>query len=659
MLALVTGLAFALSACSASDDAGSGATAYETEDGGIVLEDDATVSVDMGEEAGSASYAPSYDSSSGASYDYSYSGSGDADYYGPGTVVRDAAAGDAADGDLYENAPVQVAPSPGVVNEAPMLTVPDQEVEYEVPPTATGPERKTLWDILFPWGQLFGDPGEQPPAPDEAEPYYEDETVYEPYPHWGGDEPRYTDEERREAAERYNEIVEASRIYADEDPQATLALKVSTAAYTNTRRYLEDGQLPPADAVRTEELINYFSYDERAEFIDGSPFSIRTEIGPSPFDESKLMAYVRLRTMTVAEEDLPPSNLVFLIDVSGSMDEYNKLPLLQDAFAMLVDTLGEDDKVSIVVYASDTGVVLEGVSGGAKNRLKSAIYELTAGGSTAGEGGIQLAYQVARENYIDGGNNRVILATDGDFNVGISDVGQLEDFISEKRGTGVYLSVLGFGMGNLRDDVMETLAASGNGNHAYIDSLDTAHKVLVNEMSGTLFTVADDVKAQAVFDPEYVKSYRMIGYEHSELADEDFENDAVDAGEVGLGTDVNMLFEIDLTQAGRERAEGVSLFDVRIRYKDPGEGESKEISVRAARTGDYGARNTSDFTFAVAVAKYGDMLRHPELVGRGDFDTLLQMAKAGAGEDVSGERKAFTELVAQFEDVWKSSRYYY
>ncbi|MDR1358614.1 MAG: von Willebrand factor type A domain-containing protein, partial [Coriobacteriales bacterium] len=372
--------------------------------------------------------------------------------------------------------------------------------------------------------------------------------------------------------ERYAEIEETGEQLAADRPEATFSLKVDTASYSNVTRYIEDGMLPPPDAVRTEELMNWFSFDEPLEFSGGSPFALSTEVGPSPFDPDKRLALIRVGTREVDRSDLPPSNLVFLVDVSGSMDSYDKLPLLQDAFALLTETLDRDDRVSIVTYASGTRVALAGARGSDSRAIEDAIFSLTAGGSTAGEQGIQDAYELAEEFFIEGGNNRVILATDGDFNVGISDTGELSRFIAEKRKSEVYLSVLGFGTGNIRDDIMETLAKDGNGNYSYIDSRKTAEKVLVDELGSNLFTVADDVKAQVVFDPETVHSYRLIGYENGMLATEDFDDDRKDAGEIGAGTDVVALFEFK--PVSEDTAAERHLFDVRIRYKEPGESES-------------------------------------------------------------------------------------
>jgi Ca-activated chloride channel family protein len=450
------------------------------------------------------------------------------------------------------------------------------------------------------------------------------------------------------SGERYLAITQGGETAVGEEPAATLSLKVDTASYSIVKRYLSDGMLPPSDAVRTEELINYFSYDEDPVFRDGSPFGVYAEIGPSPFDGEKQMALIRVKTAPVGKEDLPPSNLVFLIDTSGSMNTPDKLPLLQRAFSMLTDTLDADDVVSIVTYANSSGTRASGVPGSEKRFLNDAIYSLEAGGSTAGARGIQTAYDLAEEYFLEGGNNRVILATDGDFNIGISDTGQLSDFIAQKRETGIYLSVLGFGAGNIRDDIMETLAKDGNGNYSYIDSSATAEKVLVKELDANLFTVADDVKAQIIFNPEVVSAYRLIGYENRLLAEEDFDDDQVDAGEIGAGADVVILFELSAVE------DTGKFFDVNIRYKVPGETESKLLSVPVD---DSGIRKsaTTDYKFACAVAVFGDMLRHPDSDG-GDaygqrLTQLAKLAKANCGDDGEGYRADFLAVLRDLGDI--------
>ncbi len=463
--------------------------------------------------------------------------------------------------------------------------------------------------------------------------------------------------------EGYLPIAEGGEKFTEDETLATFSLKVDTAAYTNVKRYIESGSLPPADAVRTEEMINYFSYDAAPIYKEG-PFSFYTEVGPSPFDANKQIAFVRVMTDEVDKSELPASNLVFLIDTSGSMEAYDKLPLLKEAFGLLVETLDGDDRVSIVTYAGSSEVVISGVPGNDKSTILNAINRLTAGGSTAGADGINTAYALAEEYYLRGGNNRVILATDGDFNVGISSVSELEGFISEKRDSGMYLSVLGFGTGNLQDSTMETLAKNGNGNYSYIDSVDTAKKVLVDELGSNLFTVADDVKAQVEFNPANVKSYRLIGYENRMMDSQDFEDDQKDAGEIGAGTDVVVMFEIELQNSGGggtlkygpEAAApqpasgkyGDELFEVRIRYKDPGASDSKEIDlpVTFERFLD---KPSSDFGFACSVAGFGALLRGSEYAGDMTVSDMLVLAEDNLGRDEGGYRREHLRLLEEYE----------
>ncbi|MDR1643042.1 MAG: VWA domain-containing protein [Clostridiales bacterium] len=449
-------------------------------------------------------------------------------------------------------------------------------------------------------------------------------------------------------SEDYLEIVENKQISVLENPMQTFSLKIDTASYRNVARYIRNGFYPSKDAVRVEEMINYFTYDEPLE-ATVSPFAIYAELGPSIFDSGKQLAFIRLKSRSI-DRSGSRSNLTFLIDSSGSMDSPDKLPLLQSSFKLLVDNLTENDVVSIVTYAGSSEVVLDSVSGNQKDTLMNGIDNIFAGGSTAGADGIQTAYSLAAKNFIPNGNNRVILATDGDFNVGISMISELEEFISEKRGTGVYLSVLGFGTGNLKDSTMETLAKNGNGNYSYIDSIDEAQKVLVDELATTLFTVADDVKAQLEFNPAKVKSYRRIGYENRSLANEDFENDAKDAGEIGAGTDVIMLYELELEQSTSSSAltpeapASEELFEVRIRYKNTGEGASQLMSFPVNEDKILGT-NTSDFKFASSVAGFGALLRSSEYLGKVTIDDIANLASSSKGLDSAGYRLEFCDLV--------------
>ena len=453
------------------------------------------------------------------------------------------------------------------------------------------------------------------------------------------------DIEEGTAGETYQEIIENPEIAASEESTITFSLKVDTASYSNVTRYLNTGSLPPKDAVRTEELINYFRYETPLE-PDGAPFAVYTEVGPSPFHSDKQMAFIRVKTPEIDKEGLGPSNLTFLIDTSGSMDSFDKLPLLKSAFSLLVETLGEDDRVFIVTYAGSSAVVLDSCSGADKEQILDAIHSLTASGSTAGADGIRTAYALAQKNFREDGNNRVILATDGDFNVGISDTDQLAEFIAEKRDSGVYLSVLGFGTGNLRDDVMETLAKNGNGNQAYIDSVQTAKKVLVEELGSNLFTVAKDVKAQVVFDPELIKSYRLIGYENRMLSNEDFADDTKDAGEIGAGTDVAALFEIELTEQGKTADNP---FAVHIRYKEPDGDESQLFTKETLDT--MSGENTDDFRFACAVAAFGHLLRGSEYTGEATLESVMQLAEGSLGRDPGGYRQEFLALLNTYKRV--------
>lgn len=466
------------------------------------------------------------------------------------------------------------------------------------------------------------------------------------------------------AGESYLVIDENTEKATDEESMLTFSLKVDTAAYSNVQRYLESGSLPPKDAVRTEELINYFRYDAPMEFNRDDPFALYAEVAPSPFDSTKQIAFVRVKTPEVDKENLPSSNLTFLIDSSGSMNAYDKLPLLKQAFSLLVDTLDEDDRVSIVTYAGSSAVVLDSARGSDKRRILSALDQLDAGGSTAGAEGILTAYRLAEQNYIKNGNNRVILATDGDFNVGPSSNDDLSELVQRKRDNGVYLSILGFGTGNIRDDLMETLSRDGNGNYAYINSVDTAKKVLVEELSSNLFTVADDVKAQVEFNPTAVASYRLIGYENRALQNKDFTDDTKDAGEIGAGTDVVVLFELTLQDgvsgsgmkyqsaapAQTQSSEPFSdeLFEVRIRYKDPGESESK-LMLHPVKKSDIWQTGSSDLQFACAVAEFGQLLRGAETAA--SARDIIRVAEEHAGENKGGYRRDFVELVALYRTL--------
>lgn len=420
-------------------------------------------------------------------------------------------------------------------------------------------------------------------------------------------------------AEEYASVQENRFVLTAEEPLSTFSADVDTASYSNVRRMLRNGQEVYPDAVRIEEMINYFNYNY-PEPTDGAPLSVTTEMSDCPWNTDNQLFLVGLQAEKIDLSGRAPMNLVFLIDVSGSMYDYDKLPLVQKAVSMLAENLNENDRISIVTYAGQESVVLEGVAGNETGTITDAIYSLEAGGSTAGERGILKAYEIAQKHFIAGGNNRVLLATDGDLNVGLSSAEELTELVEEKRESGVYLSVLGFGTGNLKDDRMEALADNGNGNYAYIDSELEARKVLVQEMGGTLYTVAKDVKLQTEFNPEMVESYRLVGYENRLLAAEDFDNDKVDAGEIGSGHNVTALYELVLTDRGRQAVGSIDLADegnekplaelltVSMRYKAPDSDTSqlREYPVYAETL-----RNSSmprNLAFAAAVTEFGMLL---------------------------------------------------
>ena len=463
--------------------------------------------------------------------------------------------------------------------------------------------------------------------------------------------------------EGYDHIVENPFLKVTDNPLSTFSIDVDAASYSNVRRFINDGQLPPAGAVRIEEMINYFSY-KYPQPNDDAPFSINTEMAACPWNDKHQLVLVGLQGKKIETENLPASNLVFLIDVSGSMDEPNKLPLVQSSLKLLVDQLREQDHVALVVYAGNAGLVLPSTSGANKTKIKDAIDKLQAGGSTAGGAGIQLAYKTAKENFAKDGNNRVILCTDGDFNVGLSSDDALETLIEQERKSGVFLTVLGYGMGNYQDSKMQKLADKGNGNHAYIDGINEAKKVLVNEFGGTLFTIAKDVKLQIEFNPAKVKSYRLIGYENRMLAKEDFNNDQKDAGELGSGHTVTALYEItpvgvknDLTDsvdtlryqpAKKVKARndfGNEVMNIKLRYKKPDGDESKLLQYPLSDNAVVLNRTSDNFRFAAAVAEFGMLLRNSEYKGKGNFEMVEQMAKQAIGDDTEGYRKEFVQMV--------------
>ncbi len=439
--------------------------------------------------------------------------------------------------------------------------------------------------------------------------------------------------------ESYATIVENVFQRTLEDATSTFSIDVDTAAYSNVRRFLRDGSLPPADAVRIEELVNYFDYDYPQP--DGEvPFSVHGEVGPCPWAPGHQLVHIGLQGKQIAAAEVPARNLVFLLDVSGSMNDPDKLPLLQRGLGMLVDTLRPQDRVAIVVYAGASGVVLEPTAD--KAEIMAALQRLESGGSTNGGAGIELAYRLAEKSFVAGGINRVVLATDGDFNVGITEQSALVELIEAKRASGVFLSVLGFGSGNLKDSTMEMLADKGNGNYAYIDSLDEARKVLVQEAGSTLVTIAKDVKIQVEFDPARVESYRLVGYENRVLADRDFADDRKDAGEIGAGHGVTALYEVVPTD--RAKADSV-LATVKLRYKQPQADDSRELSTRIAAADVALPQTSDDFRFAAAVAEFGLLLRDSRHKGDASWAQILELARGALGRDAQGHRAEFVGLV--------------
>lgn len=457
--------------------------------------------------------------------------------------------------------------------------------------------------------------------------------------------------------ERYQHQQDNGIQVAAEQPVSTFSIDVDTGAYANVRRFLNDGRLPPQDAVRVEELINYFDYEYATPNSRDTPFRVLTELSAVPWNSQALLMRIGIKGFEVEAKERPAANLVFLIDVSGSMDSPDKLPLLKNAFRLLTDQLTGRDRVSMVVYAGNSGVVLEPTPGNAKHRIQEALARLSAGGSTNGASGIQLAYKLAHDTFVKGGINRVVLATDGDFNVGTVDFEALVDIVERERATGVELTTLGFGTGNYNEQLMERLADAGNGNYAYIDTLSEARKVLVSQLSSTLYTIAKDVKIQVEFNPAEVLEYRLIGYENRMLAREDFNNDKVDAGEIGAGHRVTALYEVvpvgakgrvdSLRYGARpEAAAGKGeLANVRLRYKNPGSDASQllEYPIRKDSVVD---RASADFRFAASVAAFGQLLRGGKYMGDFSYADVTRLASGAMGEDRDGYRKEFVSLVA-------------
>lgn len=461
-------------------------------------------------------------------------------------------------------------------------------------------------------------------------------------------------------AETYKEIKENSFVAVAQQPVTTFSADVDRAAYANVRRIIGYGQIPPKDAVRIEEMVNYFDYDYPApEEGSASPLRVSPELAPAPWNPNHLLLRIGLQAKKIDLAKAPPSNIVFLIDVSGSMDEENKLPLLKSSFKMLLGQLKPDDKIAIVTYANGTKVALPSTSVKDKEKIIKVLDNLYASGGTSGGRGIQLAYEQAQKSFIKNGNNRIILATDGDFNIGINNTTDLEKFIEKQRESGIYMSVLGFGIGNYRDDMAETIADKGNGNYAYIDNITEAKKVLVNELSGTLFAVAKDVKLQLEFNPKYVKEYKLIGYENRMLANEDFTNDKKDAGEIGAGHTVTALYELvpsdgKVAQSLRyqsqelnEKGKGNELGFLKIRYKDPKVKDAKSVEITEPLVFNKKAlkETSTDYRFAASVAEFGILLRDNSNKANATYDQVIELAEGAIGKDPEGYRKEFVRLV--------------
>ena len=474
--------------------------------------------------------------------------------------------------------------------------------------------------------------------------------------------------------EKYAHLDQNGILQVAAHPVSTFSIDVDTGGYSNVRRMLKAGQLPQQDAVRIEEMINYFAYDYPLPQEKNVPFSVTLEIAPSPWNQHTHLLQIGIKGEDIAKQMLPPANLVFLIDVSGSMNDVNRLPLLQSALKLLTKQLREQDRVAIVVYAGASGVVLEPTND--KNKILAALNRLQAGGSTNGAAGIELAYAVAKKAYIPNGINRVLLATDGDFNVGTVNFEALKSLIEEKRKSDISLTTLGFGMGsyngerNYNDRLMEQLADAGNGNYAFIDTLNEAQKVLVDEMSSTLNTIAKDVKIQIEFNPEIVAEYRLIGYENRALKREDFNNDKIDAGEIGAGHSVTALYEIALsgskgaaleplryqTKAQEKQSKNGEIAHLRLRYKAPNGNDSQllEWPLERATIKSEIAQTSERMRFAAAVAGFGQLLKGGKYTGNFGFNDVAKLAQGARGEDRFGYRAEFLSLVNLAQSLGES-----
>ncbi|MES2513141.1 MAG: VWA domain-containing protein [Bacteroidota bacterium] len=459
------------------------------------------------------------------------------------------------------------------------------------------------------------------------------------------------------ANEQYNSLVENEFKSSKANPLSTFAIDVDGASYANVRRMLMEGYLPPSDAVRTEEFINYFSYTY-PQPTNGQPFSINSEYSTCPWNSQHQLLQIGIKGKEVDLKSAPNNNLVFLIDVSGSMDEPDKLPLLKRAFKLLVNQLREDDQVSIVVYAGNAGVVLDGADGDEPEKIINAFDQLQAGGSTAGGEGIELAYKLAKDHFIKKGNNRIILATDGDFNVGMSSQNELEKLIEEKREEGIYLSVFGFGQGNIQDNIMETLADKGNGNYNYIDNFMEARKVLVSQFGGTLITIAKDVKIQVEFNPQLVKEYRLIGYENRALNAEDFNDDKKDAGEIGSGHCVTALYEIipfgstdskvnvDDLKYRSVNTNPTEVATVKFRYKGVNKKDTtSQLLSKAIHAEDFKYNTSPNLKLAAGVTEFAMLLRDSKHKQKASFEQSIALVSAAKANDSEGYITGLIEMI--------------
>ncbi|MCL2372384.1 MAG: von Willebrand factor type A domain-containing protein [Defluviitaleaceae bacterium] len=514
-------------------------------------------------------------------------------------------------------------------------SLPDEDIFVEVADVAPGAD--TVGNMMMPIAPPLVPLPALEPATAEAQGWHEDAFQF-----------RHVETQLNET---HLPIAENRWISPQEEAAISFTLQIDTAAYRNVARMINNGIRPATDAVRIAEMVNYFNFDIISPLEEGSPFSVYTEIGVSPFNSRNYLAFVRVRGKDVDRAQLPASNLTFLIDTSGSMAPANRLPLVQQALGLLVPELDENDIVSIVTYAGCARVLLDSVPGYRHDYIMDAINSLEARGSTAGGPGISTAYQLAMQNFNPDMNNRIILATDGDFNVGVSAVSELYEMMAEYRRRGIHMTILGVGMGNFRDDMLETIARNGNANYHYLDNIQAAHKVFVEEFLSNMFVIAEDVRAQIEFNPAVVGNYRLIGYENRIMDNIDFDNDFRDAGEIGVGSEVVLMFEFALNDGiFSADMQLLDLFSVRIRYHDPGSPVSQllEIPVTSSRIL---AQNSSDFTFAAAVAAFGHMLRDSEHAGDVTLTQTLEMATSSLGQDRGGHRRGFVELVMAFGEI--------